>query len=93
VSAGLTEADVESLATDWFGSLGYDCATGTEISPDGVRPLRDSVSEPALAVPLRAAITRLNPDCRPPPSTTFCARHCARPTPSLAENNLWPSSS
>ena len=51
----------------WFGSLGYDCALGSEISPDGARPLRESVTEPALAVSLRAAIERLNPTL---PATT-----------------------
>ena len=30
MSAGLTEADIESLAIDWFRSLGYDCALGSE---------------------------------------------------------------
>jgi len=44
LSGRLTEADVETLATDWFRSLGYDCATGAEISADGSRPLRESVS-------------------------------------------------
>src|SRR2546421_6022682 len=68
VAAGLTEADIENLATDWFRALGYDCALGSEISPEGARPLRDSVTEPALATPLRAAIARLNPSL--PPSWT-----------------------
>jgi hypothetical protein len=49
VSAGLTEADIETRAIDWFRSLGYDCALGAEISPDGVRALRESITEPALA--------------------------------------------
>src|SRR5262245_26480666 len=50
VSARLTEANVENLAIDWFRSLGYDCALGSEISPGGARPLREAVTEPALAV-------------------------------------------
>jgi type I restriction enzyme R subunit len=62
VSAGITEADIEALAIDLFRSLGYDCASGAEIAPDGPRPLRDSVSEPALATTARAAIARLNPE-------------------------------
>jgi hypothetical protein len=32
MSIGLTEADIETLATDWFRALGYECALGSEIS-------------------------------------------------------------
>jgi hypothetical protein len=56
VSAGLTKADIESLAIDWFRSLGYDCALGSEILPGGARPLREAVTEPALAACLRTAV-------------------------------------
>jgi type I restriction enzyme R subunit len=88
VSAGISEADVEALATDWFRSLGYDSATGKEVSPDGDRPLRDTVSEAALTVPLRASIERLNPEL-PPAAVEDALRQALRqPTPSLVENNF-----
>jgi hypothetical protein len=88
VSAGLTEADIENLAIDWFRSLGYDCALGSEISPDGSRPLREAVTEPALGVSLRAAIGRLNPKL-PATAVDDALRQALRqPTPSLVQNNL-----
>jgi type I restriction enzyme R subunit len=88
VSAGLTEADIESLASDWFRSLGYDCALGSEISPGGARPLREAVAEAALLVALRAAITRLNPKL-PATAVEDALRQALRqPSPSLVQNNL-----
>jgi type I restriction enzyme R subunit len=88
VSQGLTESDIETLAIDWFRSLGYECALGSEISPDGARPLRDSATDPALAVTLRAAIARLNPKL-PPAAVDDVRRQALRqPTPSLVQNNL-----
>jgi type I restriction enzyme, R subunit len=86
--AGLTEADIENLAIDWFRSLGYECAAGSEISPDGARPLRDSVTEPALSVPLRAAIARLNHDLAAPAVDDALRQALRQPTPSLVQNNL-----
>ena len=88
MSATLNEADIETLAIDWFRSLGYDCALGSQISPDGMRPLRDSVTEAALAVPLRSAIARLNP-ALPATAVEDVLRQALRqPTPSLVQNNL-----
>jgi type I site-specific restriction-modification system R (restriction) subunit len=88
VPVELTEADVETLATDWFRSLGYDCALGSEISPDGARPLRESVSEVALTVPLRAVIARLNPKLPPEAVEDMLRQALRQPTPALVQNNF-----
>lgn len=88
MSVSLTEADVETLAIDWFRSLGYDCAHGSEVSPGGTRPLREAVTEPALGVSLRAAIARLNPKLPPPAVDDVLRQSLRQPTPSLVQNNL-----
>jgi type I restriction enzyme R subunit len=88
VSVGLTEADIENLAIDWFRSLGYDCALGSEISPEGRRPLRESAGEAPLAVPLRAAIVRLNSKLSTAAIEDARRQALRQPTPSLVQNNL-----
>ena len=88
MSQGPTESDIEILAIAWFRSLGYDCVLGSEISPDSARPLRDSVTEPALAVTLQAAIVRLNPKLLPSAVDDVLRQALRQPTPSLVQNNL-----
>jgi type I restriction enzyme R subunit len=88
VPATLTEADVETLATDWLRSLGYDSALGSEVSPDGARPLRESITDAALVVPLRAAVARLNPKLPPEAAEDAVRQALWQPTPSLVQNNF-----
>jgi type I restriction enzyme R subunit len=88
LTIGLTEADIENLAIGWFRSLGYDCALGSEVSPDGARPMRESVMEPALGVSVRTAARKLNP-ALPAAAIDDVVRQALRqPTPSFVQNNL-----
>lgn len=88
MSLGLTESEIEGLAIDWFRSLGYSCALGSQISPGAEGALREAVTEPALAAPLRAAIERLNPGL-PAVAVEDALRQALRqPMPSVLQNNL-----
>jgi type I restriction enzyme R subunit len=85
---GLTELDIENLAVDWFRSLGYDCAQVVELTPEGERPWRQAITEPALTVPLRAAIARLNPELPASAQDDALRQALRQPTPSLVQNNF-----
>jgi len=88
VTVGLTEADIETLAIGWFRSLSYDCAIGSEVSADGARPLRESVTDAALGISLRTAIRRLNPTLSASAVDDVLRQALRQPTPSLVQNNL-----
>ncbi len=56
-----TESEVEVVALDLLGSLGYAVANGPDLAPDGAAPKRASYGDVALLDRLREALTRLNP--------------------------------
>ena len=56
----ITENEIEEVALQYLTSLGYECISGIDISPDGDIPERQ-YNEVVLQNRLRIAIDRLNP--------------------------------
>jgi type I restriction enzyme R subunit len=56
----LTEADIERSLLEQLAEIGYDTATGAEISPGGEREERRSYGDVVLRERLRAALIRIN---------------------------------
>jgi len=52
---------LEKAVLEWFKELGYEVAYGPDISPDGLRPERNSYSDVLLLRRLRASLIRINP--------------------------------
>jgi len=87
VTQFLTEADVERSLLETFRDLGYETASGPEISPGGERPERESYEEVILVDRLRSALARLNRDL-PAEAIGEAVRKLTRAeSPSLVENN------
>jgi type I restriction enzyme R subunit len=85
----MNEATVEHAALDWFEAVGFDVATGGDISQDGRRQARDSYSEVVLLPRLEATLRRINPQLSED-AIHAAVRVVARPTePTLAQNNRW----
>tara|TARA_R110002049_G_scaffold2750_3_gene21820 strand:- start:6537 stop:9053 length:2517 start_codon:yes stop_codon:yes gene_type:complete len=83
----ITEDTVEYAAMEWLESLGYDIAHGSDISPGGDNPERESVVDVVLEWRLRDAIARLNPGL-PEEAREDALRKVLRPDlPSLIQNN------
>ncbi|MBM3190907.1 MAG: type I restriction endonuclease subunit R, partial [Chloroflexi bacterium] len=57
----LDESAVEDRLLAWLGDLGYAVARGTDLSPGGAAPERESYAQTVLVGRLRAAMDRLNP--------------------------------
>ncbi len=56
----LSEADIERSLLEQLAEIGYDTATGAEISPGGEREERRSYGDVVLRERLRAALVRIN---------------------------------
>jgi type I restriction enzyme R subunit len=61
-----TESEVEKTALEWLKTLGYACAYGPEIAPDGSQPERARYDQVILERRLRDALYALNPDLPAP---------------------------
>ncbi|QDH16979.1 type I restriction endonuclease subunit R [Swingsia samuiensis] len=57
----LSENDIENWACEILCETGYALADGSDISPGGAHPERDSLADVVLEGRLKAAIARLNP--------------------------------
>jgi type I restriction enzyme R subunit len=57
----LTEADIETIALDWFAECGYEIVHGPDIAPEMPGAERASYEEVLLVGRLRRALERLNP--------------------------------
>lgn len=62
VHGGMTEAEIEDAALDYFHALGYRTLTGPESAPDAPHPERAGYDQVLLAGRLREAAIRINPD-------------------------------
>ena len=58
----LTEADVEQVALEWLGGLGWQVAHGPNIAPDSLNAERDDYGQVILERRLRDALAELNPN-------------------------------
>ena len=84
-----SEALVEKAALLWFEECGYFVHTGSDLSPGGEFPLRDTYEEPLLIPRLRSVVQRVN-DRLPPEAIDQVIRTVTRPPePTLAQNNRW----
>jgi type I restriction enzyme R subunit len=82
-----TESTIEQAALDWLQDLGYACAFGPDLAPDGPAPERENYEDVILFGRLRDAIARLNPHI-PAQAQEEAFRRVTRPTqPSLLLNN------
>lgn len=54
------ESDIERSLLEQFRDIGYETATGAEISPDGERPERQSYGDVVLRERLRTALVKIN---------------------------------
>ncbi|RLB05578.1 MAG: hypothetical protein DRN90_03260 [Thermoproteota archaeon] len=57
----MDEFYLEQALLYWFQDLGYEIAFGPDISPDGMRPERESYADVVLVGRLRSALKRINP--------------------------------
>lgn len=62
VHGGMTEAEIEDAALDYFRALGYRTLTGPESAPDAAHPQRSGYDQVLLTGRLREAAARINPD-------------------------------
>ena len=89
MNSEFSEALVEKAALLWFEECGYFVHKGSDLSPGGDFPLRDSYEEAVLVARLRSAIQRIN-DRLPPDAVEQVMRTVTRPSePTLAQNNRW----
>jgi type I restriction enzyme R subunit len=58
---GMTEAEIEDAALEYFRALGYRTMTGPESAPDAAHPERTGYDQVVLAGRLRDAAARINP--------------------------------
>ena len=58
----LTEADVEQVALAWLADLVWQVASGADVTGNTPGSLRHNHSQVVLDAPLRAALSRLNPE-------------------------------
>ena len=85
----VTEEIVERAALAWFETIGYEVASGADISPGGDRPLRADYEQVVLEPRLRAALRRVNPEL-PEDAIDQAVRVVTRPPePTLEQNNRW----
>jgi type I restriction enzyme R subunit len=61
VHGGMTEAEIEDAALDYFRALGYRTMTGPESAPDAAHPVRAGYDQVILTGLLREAAARINP--------------------------------
>ena len=61
MTAFLTEEEVERIAMRWFSDIGYEIASGPDISPGGSNPERDDFRDVILERRLKRALERINP--------------------------------
>jgi type I restriction enzyme R subunit len=57
----LNESDIETIALEWLGDLGWKTAYGPDIAPEGTASERACYGTVILEKRLKAAIERLNP--------------------------------
>jgi type I restriction enzyme, R subunit len=85
----VSENSVELAAIAWFGSMGWDSATGAEISPGADTPLRARYEDVVLEPCLRAAMRKIN-EHLPEDAIEQAMRIVTRPPePTLEQNNRW----
>lgn len=85
----MNEDIVEKAALGWFEALGYDVTRGSDISPGGDTPLRESYGDVVLMPRLKASLRRLNPNL-PEDAIAAAATVAVRPPePTLEQNNRW----
>ena len=61
MSNRLDESQIETVTVDYFRGLGYGCAHGPSIAPDGDAPERADYGQVFLRRRLRDALQRINP--------------------------------
>lgn len=83
----ITEDDVEQVALEWLGELGYDILHGPDIGPDGGDSERTSYSDVVLVDRLRDQLQIINPDVSEEGLTEVINRVIDSATPSLIEEN------
>jgi len=57
----LDEAQLELSLLDMLKGIGYGCAFGPDIAPDGEHPERSDYGDPVLVEQLRQGLARINP--------------------------------
>lgn len=62
VHGGMTEAEIEDAALDYFRALGYHTLSGPDTAPDAAHPERSGYDQVVLRGRLREAAVRINPD-------------------------------
>jgi len=83
----ITEFDIETMALDLFGSLGYTVISGPEIGPGEPTAERGDYDEALLRHRISTAMVKLN-QAIPPDALEEALRKLTRPeSPSLAANN------
>ncbi len=87
VMTAFTESTIEQAALEWLRDLGYACAFGPDLAPDGARPERSDYAEPLLLARLRGALARLNPDLPPAAREEAFRQLTHLRAPSLLLNN------
>jgi type I restriction enzyme R subunit len=85
----VSENAVELAAIAWFGSMGWDSATGAEVSPGADSPLRARYEDVVLEPRLRASMRKIN-EHLPEDAIQQAVRVVTRPPePTLEQNNRW----
>ena len=83
----LNEDMVEQEALEILKDLGYEILHGPDISPDGLRPLRELYSDVVITERLRDAIYRFNPDIPATAKEEAVKKVLRADSPDLLTNN------
>ncbi len=81
------ESDIETVALEWFDSLGYTVINGPDIAPNEQSAERDSFHDVILVERLRSAISRLNPQVPPDAREDALRKILTISSPSLVQSN------
>jgi len=83
----LTEEQVEQMALEILGEMGYETLYGPDIAPDGLNPMRELYSDVVLVERLRDAVYSLNPDIPPAAKEEALKKIIRAKSPDLLVNN------
>lgn len=61
MGSNYTESELELAALEWFGQIGYEVVTESDVSPDSDNPIRESYGDVVLKERLMYALEQNNP--------------------------------
>ena len=56
----INEEQVENQSIDWFKNLNYEFKNGHDISPEGIKPERESLNQVILEKRLLSSLKKIN---------------------------------